>query len=333
LISNFFHTIQFAQPYFFGLFLLLPFLIYWYVNKNKHAAPSIAVSSLQAKGLSSAKASFRHLPFIFRVLCLASIIIALANPRTKTNEQFAEGEGIDIAICMDVSGSMTGEDLLPNRLEAAKAVAIDFVSKRISDKLAVIIFASESFTQCPLTTDKPTVIQAIENIHTGMLSNATSIGDGLSTAVDRLRHSNTKTKIVILLTDGENNGGIIDPKYAKEIAKSFGIKVYTIGVGTDGSTTQKVQTPLGVQVQTLKVSIDEVLLKEIANETGGKYFRAKDNNGLSEIYKSIDALEKSKVEVTNLTKFHYKFLPFALLAGFFLLLEIILRYLIFRKFP
>jgi Ca-activated chloride channel homolog len=333
LISNFFHTIQFAQPYFFGLFLLLPFLIYWYVNKNKHAAPSIAVSSLQAKGLASAKVSFRHLPFIFRVLSLACIIVALANPRTKTNEQFAEGEGIDIAICMDVSGSMTGEDLLPNRLEAAKAVAIDFVSKRISDKIAVIIFASESFTQCPLTTDKTTVIQAIENIHTGMLSNATSIGDGLSTAVDRLRHSNTKTKIVILLTDGENNGGIIDPKYAKEIAKSFGIKVYTIGVGTDGSTTQKVQTPLGVQVQTLKVSIDEVLLKEIANETGGKYFRAKDNNGLSEIYKSIDALEKSKVEVTNLTKYHYKFLPFALLAGFFLLLEIILRYLVFRKFP
>jgi Ca-activated chloride channel homolog len=333
LIPAFFNNITFAQPYFFGLFLLLPVMLYWYVSKNKNSTVSIAVSSLQAKGLGSAKASFRHLPFIFRLLSLASIIIALANPRTKTNEQFAEGEGIDIAICMDVSGSMTGEDLLPNRLEAAKNVAIDFVSKRISDKIAVIIFASESFTQCPLTTDKPTVIQAIENIHSGMLTNATSIGDGLSTAIDRLRHSNTKTKIVILLTDGENNGGIIDPTYAKEIAKSFGIKVYTIGVGTDGSTTQKVQTPLGIQVQTLKVSIDEPLLKEIANETGGKYFRAKDNNGLSEIYKSIDALEKSKVEVTKLTKYYDKFLPFAALAGLFLCIEIFLRYLVFRKFP
>lgn len=333
MISDFFNTINFIQPYFFGLFLLLPIMLFWYIKQNKNTAKAIAISTLQARGLDSAKVSFRHLPFVFRLLCLACIIIALANPQTKKNEQFAEGEGIDIAICMDVSGSMMANDLLPNRLEAAKTVAIDFVSKRIADKIAVIVFASESFTQCPLTTDKPTIINAIENIHNGMLNNATSIGDGLSTAVDRLRYSNTKSKIVILLTDGENNGGIIDPKYAKEIAKRFGIKVYTIGVGTDGTTSQLVQTALGVERQTVKVTIDEKLLTEIATETGGKYYRAKDNDGLSEIYKSIDALEKSKVEVTNLTKYNNKFLPFAALAAFFLLVEIFLRYLVFRKFP
>ncbi len=333
MISDYFNNINFAQPYFFGLFLLLPVIISWHLKENKNTAKAIAVSSLQAKGLGSAKASLMHLPFICRLLCLASIIIALANPRTSKNEQFAEGEGIDIAICMDVSGSMTAIDLLPNRLEAAKKVATDFVEKRISDKIAIVIFASESFTQCPLTTDKPTVINAIQNIHHGLLASATSIGDGLSTSIDRLRHSNTKTKIVILLTDGENNGGIIDPRYAKEIAKRFGIKVYTIGVGTDGYTTQPTQTPMGVVMKSVKVTIDEKLLTEIADETGGKYFRAKDNNGLSEIYKSIDALEKSKVEVTNLTKYKDKYLPFALLAAFFLLVEIFLRYLVFRKFP
>jgi Ca-activated chloride channel homolog len=333
LISDYFNNITFAQPYFFGLLLCLPFLIYWYFKKNNESGQAITISSLQATGLSSGKVFFRHIPFICRLLCLSSLIIALANPRTKTNEQSAEGDGIDIAICMDVSGSMTANDLQPNRLEAAKTVAIDFVSKRLSDKIAIIIFASESFTQCPLTTDKPTVINAIENIHNGMLSNATSIGDGLSTAVDRLRNSSTKSKIVILLTDGENNGGIIDPKYAKELAKKFGIKVYTVGVGTDGTTTQPVQTPLGVEMKTVKVSIDEKLLTEIANETGGKYFRAKDNNGLEEIYKSIDALEKSKVELTKLTKYYDKFLPFAAIAGLFLVIEIVLRYLVFRKFP
>jgi Ca-activated chloride channel homolog len=333
LIFDYFNNITFAQPYLFGLFLCLPFLIYRYVNNNKQSAEAITVSSLQASGLGSGKVFLRHIPFICRLLCLSSLIIALAHPRTKTNEQFAEGDGIDIAICMDVSGSMTANDLQPNRLEAAKTVAIDFVSKRISDKIAIIIFASESFTQCPLTTDKPTVINAIENIHNGMLSNATSIGDGLSTAVDRLRNSSTKSKIVILLTDGENNGGIIDPKYAKELAKKFGIKVYTVGVGTDGTTTQPVQTPLGVEMKTVKVSIDEKLLTEIASETGGKYFRAKDNNGLEEIYKSIDALEKSKVELTKLTKYYDKFLPFAAIAGLFLVIEIVLRYLVFRKFP
>lgn len=333
MLFDYFQNISFTQPYFFILLLLIPFLAFWYIKKNKSGAESIAISSLAAKGLGSTKASMRNLPFVLRIFSMIFLIVALANPQTKIEEQISEGEGIDIVLCIDVSGSMTANDLTPNRLEAAKAVAIDFVNRRISDRIAVVIFAGESFTQCPLTTDKGIIINAIQNIHSGLLTDGTAIGDGLSTGIDRLRSSKTKTKIAILLTDGENNGGIIDPKYAKEIAKNFGVKVYTIGVGTDGTTTQPVQTPIGVEMRTVKVSIDEKLLKEIANETGGKYFRAKDNGGLSGIYTTIDELEKSRVEITNLTKYSDKFLPFAIAAAFFLLLEILCRYLVFRKFP
>lgn len=267
------------------------------------------------------------------MFALGFLITALANPQTKNEEKNTEGEGIDIVLCIDVSGSMTAQDLTPNRLEAAKNVAIDFVNRRPTDRIGIVIFSGESFTQCPLTTDKNVLVSAIQNIRSGLLEDGTAIGSGLSTSVDRLRSSKTTSKIVVLLTDGENNGGLIDPKTAKEIAKAFGIKVYTIGVGTDGLAPQPVQTPLGVQMQSVKVSIDEKLLKQIAGETGGKYFRAKDNMGLAGIYETIDELEKSKVEITTTTKFTNKFLPFAIGAAFFLLLEILLRYLVFRKFP
>ena len=258
---------------------------------------------------------------------------ALANPQTSNEEKNTEGEGIDIILCIDVSGSMSAQDLTPNRLEAAKNVAIDFINRRPTDRIGIVIFSGESFTQCPLTSDKNVLVSAVQNIHFGLLEDGTAIGSGLSTSVDRIRNSKTKTKIVILLTDGENNSGLIDPKTAKEIAKAFGIKVYTIGVGTDGMAPQPVQTPLGVQMQSVKVSIDEKLMKQIAEETGGKYFRAKDNDGLSGIYETIDQLEKSKIEITTTTKFTDKFLPFAIGAAFFLLLEILLLYLVFRKFP
>jgi Ca-activated chloride channel homolog len=333
LLFDYFKNINFSQPYLFWLLLLLPFLIFWYIKTNNSRSASIQVSTTAAKGLSSAKASMRHLPFVCRVLALGFIIVALANPQTKNDEQHAEGEGIDIMLCIDVSGSMTAQDLTPNRLEAAKKVAIDFVNKRISDRIGVVIFAGESFTQCPLTADHGVLISAIENIHSGLLTDGTAIGDGLGTGVDRLRSSKTKSKIVVLLTDGENNGGLIDPRTAKEIAKSFGIRVYTIGVGTDGNTLQPVQTPFGIEMRNMKVSIDEKLLKQIATESGGKYFRAKDNEGLASIYATIDELEKSKVEITSTTKFTDKFLPFAIAAAFFLLIEILLRYLVYRKFP
>lgn len=333
MFFDYFTNIEFAQPYFFALFLLIPILIFWYAKTNNRRSASIQISTLTAKGLGTWKVSFRHVPFICRIICIAILITALANPQTNNEEKNTEGEGIDIILCIDVSGSMSAQDLTPNRLEAAKNVAIDFINRRPTDRIGIVIFSGESFTQCPLTSDKNVLVSAVQNIHFGLLEDGTAIGSGLSTSVDRIRNSKTKTKIVILLTDGENNSGLIDPKTAKEIAKAFGIKVYTIGVGTDGMAPQPVQTPLGVQMQSVKVSIDEKLMKQIAEETGGKYFRAKDNDGLSGIYETIDQLEKSKIEITTTTKFTDKFLPFAIGAAFFLLLEILLRYLVFRKFP
>jgi Ca-activated chloride channel family protein len=333
LIFDYFKDIEFSQPYLLVILGLIPVLVYYYIRTNNSNSASVSVSTTAAEGLGSFKASLRHLPFIFRMLCIACLAAALANPQTKNQETHAEGEGIDIILCIDVSGSMTAQDLTPNRLEAAKNVAIDFVNRRVTDRIGIVIFSGESFTQCPLTTDHAVLISAIQNIHNGLLEDGTAIGSGLGTSVDRLRTSTSKSKIVVLLTDGENNGGLIDPKTAKEIAKRFGIKVYTIGVGTDGLAPQPVQTPVGVQMQSVKVSIDEPLLKEISSETGGQYFRAKDNAGLAGIYSTIDGLEKSKVEISTSTRFTNKFLPFAIGAAFFLLMEILLRYLVFRKFP
>jgi Ca-activated chloride channel homolog len=333
LLFDYFKNIEFSQPYFFALLLFLPFLIFWYIKTNNSRTASIQISNIATSLPSTAKVVWRHLPFICRLLSMAFIIAALANPQTKNEEQHAEGQGIDIMLCLDVSGSMTAQDLTPNRLEAAKNVAIDFVNKRATDRVGVVIFAGESFTQCPLTTDHDILIAAIQNIHSGLLTDGTAIGDGLGTGVDRLRSSKTKSKIIVLLTDGENNGGLIDPRTAKEIAKSFGIRVYTIGVGTDGNAMQPVQTPFGIEMRSMKVSIDEKLLKQIANESGGKYFRAKDNESLASIYATIDELEKSKVEISSTTKYTNKFLPFAIATAFFLLLEILLRYLVYRKFP
>ncbi|MGG9961580.1 vWA domain-containing protein [Ferruginibacter sp. SUN106] len=333
MLFDYFNDITFGQPWFFALFALLPLLIVWYAIKNNTQQGAIIVSDASAKGLSSWKNSFRHLPFVLRLLALSCIIVALAKPQTKYELQQAEGEGVDIVLCIDVSGSMTAQDFQPNRLEAAKAVAADFVNKRSTDRIGVVIFAGESFTQCPITTDHNVLLTAIENIHNGLLEDGTAIGSGLGTSVDRLRTSKSKSKVIILLTDGENNGGLIDPKTAKEIAKTFGIKVYTIGVGTEGYAPQPVNTPLGVQMQNTKVTIDEKLLNEIASETGGKYFRAKDNESLSKIYDDINGLEKSKVEISTLTRYTDKFFPFVMAALALLLLEVLFRFTIFKKFP
>ncbi len=334
MILDYFKNIEFAQPYLLVLLAVLPVLIFWYARTDNKRSGVIRLSTVAAKGMGSWKVTFRHLPFICRILCLGFLIVALANPRTRYDEQHSEGEGIDIMLCIDVSGSMTAQDLIPNRLEAAKNVAIGFVNRRITDRIGVVIFAGESFTQCPLTTDHDVVISAIQNIHNGLLEDGTAIGSGLGTGVDRLRTSTSKSKVIVLLTDGENNGGLIDPKTAKEIAKTYNVKVYTIGVGSDSVALQPQQTPMGdIQMQKVKVSIDEKLLKEIAGETGGEYFRAKNTDELNGIYSTIDGLEKSKVEISKTTIFTEKFLPFAVAAGFFLLLEILLRYLVFRKFP
>jgi Ca-activated chloride channel family protein len=333
LLFDYFNNITFSQPLFLGLFILVLAMIGWYVKNNNKQSASIRVSTNAAHGLQSFKTTARHLPFIFRILCLSFVILALARPQTKDDEQRTEGEGIDIVLSIDVSGSMTARDFKPNRLEAAKQVAMDFVSKRPTDRIGIVIFSGESFTLVPLTTDRGVLVSAIRSIRNGLLEDGTAIGAGLSTSVDRLRNSPSKTKIVLLLTDGVNNGGLIDPKTAKEIAKAFGIKVYTIGVGSDGYAPQPVSTPMGIVMDNQKVNIDEKLMTEIATETGGRYFRAKDNQSLNAIYTTIDKLEKSKVEVINTVRYQEKFYPFVIAALFFLLLEVILRYTVFRKFP
>ena len=333
MLFNYFENISFGQPWFFILLVLIPVLIIWYVSKNDRRQGVLFLSDVSAKGLSSWRTTFRHLPFVLRLLAIAFMITALARPQTIFEEQNVEGEGVDIVLCIDVSGSMTAQDLTPNRLEAAKKVAIDFVNKRLTDRIGIVIFSGESFTQCPLTTDHPVLINAIENIRNGLLEDGTAIGSGLGTSVDRLRSSKLKSKVVILLTDGENNGGLIDPETAKEIAKAFQVKVYTIGVGTDGYAPQPVNTPMGVVMQNGKVSIDEKLLKEIAFETGGKYFRAKDNEGLVGIYDEINNLEKSKVEISTRNRYTEKFFPFIIAALVCLFLEVLLRFTVFRKFP
>ncbi|MBC7888906.1 MAG: VWA domain-containing protein [Ferruginibacter sp.] len=326
--------IHFAAPGLFWFALLLPAMIFWYFKNSSRLQAGIKISSLKSfNGPSSWKVLLRHTPFVFRLLAMAFIIIALARPQTRNDEQQAEGEGVDIILCIDVSGSMTAQDFTPNRMEAAKAVAANFVEKRLTDRIGIVIFSGESFTQCPLTTDKGVLKSAIENIRNGLLEDGTAIGDGLSTSVDRLRSSKSKSKCVILLTDGENNGGLIGPVNAKEIAKAFGVRVYTIGVGTEGYAPYPIKTDLGVIIQQQKVTIDEKLLKSIAGETGGKYFRAKDNAGLENIYKEIDGLEKSTIEISTITRYTEKFFPYVMIALAFLLLELVLRFTVFKKFP
>ena len=291
------------------------------------------MSTLTVPGLQNWKSTFVHLPFIFRLFSIACLIIALARPQTELRQELAEGKGIDIILCIDVSGSMTAQDFTPNRLEAAKKVATDFVNRRLTDRIGVVIFSGESFTQCPLTTDHSVLVNAISNIRNGLLEDGTAIGSGLSTSIDRLRNGNSPSKVVLLLTDGENNGGLIDPQTAKEIARTFSVRVYTIGVGSDGYAPKPIQTPLGVVMEREKVSIDEKLLTEIAIQTGGRYFRAKDNEGLAEIYSNIDLLEKTPVSLISSVRKQDKFFPFAAAALFFLFIEMLLRLTVFRKFP
>lgn len=279
------------------------------------------------------KTNFHHLPFVLRLLSLALFITALARPQTRNGEQRKEGEGVDIVLCIDVSGSMNAEDLTPNRLEAAKQVAANFVDNRPTDRIGLVVFSGESFTQCPITADHAVVKAQILNIRSGFLQDGTAIGTGLATSVERLKSSKSKSKVVILLTDGENNGGLIDPQTAKEIAKSLKVKVYTIGVGTDGFAPMLEATSLGTVRSNEKVNIDEKLLTEIAVETGGRYFRAKDNGGLKNIYSEIDKLEKSKVEVSTYTNYTERFVPFVIAALALLLLELLLKFTTFKKFP
>ncbi|HAN65641.1 MAG TPA: aerotolerance regulator BatA, partial [Chitinophagaceae bacterium] len=270
MLFKYFSNISFAYPWVLALFLVLPLMIYLEWKRKRTRQASIVLSAIPSGTWKNWKSAFGFIPFVLRLLAISGIILAMARPQEKNVTQDAEGEGIDIMLCLDVSGSMTAQDFTPNRMEASKKVAIEFVQKRSTDRIGVVIFSGESFTQCPLTTDHAMVINAIRNIRNGLLEDGTAIGSGLATGVDRLRNSQSASKVLLLLTDGENNGGLIDPKTAKEIAKTYGVRVYTIGVGSEGYARQPVQTPFGIVVQQEKVSIDEKLLNEIANETGGK---------------------------------------------------------------
>ncbi len=331
-----FEHITFANPAFFWLLLLIPALIFWYIKKRNKQKASFQVSSLAGirKLPVSWKSRLRPVLLVLRLLAVALLIVALARPRTASVTENINSEGIDIVLCLDISGSMLARDFTPNRLEAAKEMAKEFIEGRPSDRIGLVVFAGESFTQCPITTDHAVLINQVDKVKSGSLEDGTAIGMGLATSVDRLRDSKAKSKVVILLTDGVNNTGLIDPQTALDIAKLYNVKVYTIGVGSIGMAPYPV--PMqggGVQIQQMKVQIDEKLMKQIASETGGQYFRATNNQSLREIYDQIDQMEKTKVKVTSYKRYAEWFYPYVLAALALFLIEILLRYTLFRSLP
>jgi Ca-activated chloride channel homolog len=333
MIQEWLQNIDFAYPRLLSLFILLPFLIWWYVTKSGKKSGSIKVSTIHSFRGSSVKTKLRHLPFVLRLLALGCLIIALARPQKRNDEQLTGGEGIDIVVCMDVSGSMLSRDFQPNRLAVAKEMAAEFIRDRPIDRISLVIFAGESYTMTPLTTDKNTLLSQVTTLQSGLLEDGTLIGEGLATAVERLSESKSKSKVIILLTDGKEEmteDRIIDPLTALEIAKTRGIKVYTIGMAQEGYTPVQEKTRTTTKTNE---TIDESLLKRIALETGGEYFRARDKKGLKEIYDRIDKLEKVKIEQSAFKRTEEKFLLFVLLALGLLFLEILLRMTILKKFP
>ena len=325
----------YANPQMFYLLLVLVPMIAWYLFRQKKFSASLQISTL--KGLAKAPKTYkhylRHLIFVLRILVIALLVLILARPQSTENWEDVNTEGIDIVMAIDVSTSMLARDLEPDRLEAAKDVATKFVTGRPYDRIGLVIFSAESFTQCPLTTNHAVVVNMLRETETGLLEDGTAIGNGLATSVSRLKESDAISRVVILLTDGSNNAGEIPPLTAAEIAKTYGVRVYTIGVGTEGMAPYPFQTPFGVRTQNVQVKIDEETLQSIADITGGKYFRATDNEKLKNIYDEIDALEKSKIEVKEFSKKKEEFLPFAFAAGLLLILSILLKISIFRNIP
>lgn len=325
--------LTFAHPVFFGLLLLIPLMIWWQMRGKKEDNPSLRLTTLSGidPAKTGGKAQYRPVLFVLRIIALIALSVALARPQTSNTTENIDSEGIDIVLALDVSGSMVAEDFKPNRYEAAKAVALKFVDQRPTDRIGLVIFAGESFTMCPITIDHNVLKEQISQIKNGMISDGTSIGMGLATAVDRLRSVKGKSKVIILMTDGVNNTGLIDPNTALEIAKAYGVRVYTIGIGTMGQAIMPVQTPMGVQKQMVPVEIDEPLLKQIATETKGRYFRATGNKSLEGIYNEIDKMEKTRIDITSYKHYAELFFPFALIAVVCLVLEMLLRYTVFKS--
>ncbi len=329
-----FKHITFAHPQFFFLLLLIPLFIIWQYQFKKKSQPTLMVSTLNGlqKLPTTWKVKWRGILNILRVLSFIFIVIAMARPQNSNINETVNSEGLDIVMSLDISGSMLAEDFRPNRIEAAKKVAQEFIENRPTDRIGLVIFSGESFTQCPLTTDQNVLKEQLKNIRSGLLEDGTAIGMGLATAVERLRNSKAKTKIIILLTDGVNNSGLIDPITALEIAKAYKIRVYTIGVGTQGSAPYPIKDQFGnTEMKMMPVQIDETLMQKISKETGGKYFRAIDNNSLAKVYKEIDRLEKTKIEINSFKRYAELFLPYAMFGLLFLFLEIVLRNTVFRS--
>ena len=327
----------FANPSYLYLLLLLLPAIAWYIWKQKGEQASLQVSSTRAfkKLPKSYKYYLRHINFGILLASIALIIIVLARPQSTDSWSKSDTEGIDIMLSLDVSGSMLAADFKPNRVEAAKDVASQFILGRPNDNIGLVIFAKESFTMCPMTTDHAVLLNLLKDVNTELIDGgATAIGNGLATAINRIKDGQTKSKTIILLTDGTNNAGDIAPVTAAEIAKTFGVRVYTIGVGTTGMAPFPAMTPYGTVVyQDMKVDIDEPTLKDIASITGGKYFRATDKSKLRDIFEEIDKMEKTKISVREFSKKQEEYLPFALIAFGLLLLFIVLRNTLLRSIP
>jgi Ca-activated chloride channel family protein len=324
---------EFAQPAFLYLLLLLPAMIFFYVIKQHKVSASVRMPGLHS--FNNAGTTFRHwlrhILFGFRTLSIGLLIFILARPQSSDSFQDMSTEGIDIVLTLDISGSMLARDFRPDRLEASKNVATEFITGRPYDRIGLVVFSGESFTQCPVTSDHAVLINLLREMKSGIIEDGTAIGEGLATAVNRIKDSEGKSKVIILLTDGVNNRGMIAPITAAEIAKTYGIRVYTIGVGTQGVAPYPVQTPFGVQYQDMQVEIDEGILKQIAQMTDGRYFRATDNEKLVQVYSEIDKMEKSRIDVRQYKVKEERFLIPAIIAFCLILLEILVRNTIMKN--
>lgn len=327
------HNIVFENGWFLWFELLVPVLTAYYLYrlKKSHAPVALSTSSFLSGGRRTFRHYLRHILFGMRMAVIALVIIVIARPQNVDKWQSSTTEGIDIVLALDVSGSMLARDFTPDRLEASKDVATEFISGRPYDRIGLTVFSGESFTQCPLTTDHAVLINLLHEVKSGIIEDGTAIGVGLATAINRIKDSDAVSKVIILLTDGVNNMGAIDPMTAAEIARTFGIRVYTIGVGSMGEADYPVQTPFGTQYRKMKVEIDESLLQKISELTGGMYFRAVDNSSLQNVYNEIDKLEKSKIETREHSKREEVFMNWALAAAIILTMEILLRYLFMKN--
>ena len=326
----------FEYPELLWLMVIPALLVLHYIYlelKERHPHLRVSVMTPWTASGRSFMSMFRHVPFILRIFALAMVVLAVARPRSSQEMERIDTEGIDIILAMDVSTSMLARDLTPDRINASKDIAIEFISQRPSDRMGIVVFAGESFTQCPLTTDRATLINLMKEVQTDLIEDGTAIGNGLATAVARMKDSDARSRVVILLTDGVNNRGEISPQMAAEIAKTYGIRVYTIGVGKEGMAPYPVMTPWGVEIQNVKVEIDEALLSEIAESTGGRYFRATDNTKLSEIYSEINDMEKARTTIDSFPVYKELFGTYALLALLALLLELLLNWFVIRRLP